>query len=154
MRRIFSESCYQILDFFYRRCTWQYFFLSQIFLSYSKSLLTELSAKSTIRKVFDFRSSHQRCSLKKGALRNFTKFTGKHLCQSLFFNKVAGLKPETLLKNRPWHKWFPINFMKFLRTTFFTEHLRWLLLFFHLTQRKLLSFRCGKKNVMWISVML
>ena len=24
-------------------------------------------------------------------LRNFTKFTGKHLCQSLFFNKVAGL---------------------------------------------------------------
>ena len=23
--------------------------------------------------------------------RNFTKFTGKHLCQNLFFNKVAGL---------------------------------------------------------------
>ena len=28
-----------------------------------------------------FRSSHQRCSVKKGFLRNFTKFTGKHLCQ-------------------------------------------------------------------------
>ena len=28
---------------------------------------------------------------KKGALRNFAKFTGKHLCQSLFFNTVAGL---------------------------------------------------------------
>ena len=26
----------------------------------------------------------------KGALRNFAKFTGKNLCQSLFFNKVAG----------------------------------------------------------------
>ena len=26
--------------------------------------------------------------------RNFAKFTGKHLCQSLFFNKVAGLRPE------------------------------------------------------------
>ena len=25
---------------------------------------------------------------KEGVLRNFTKFTGKHLCQSLFFNKV------------------------------------------------------------------
>ena len=25
---------------------------------------------------------------KKGVLRNFAKFTGKHLCQSLFFNKV------------------------------------------------------------------
>ena len=24
------------------------------------------------------------------ALKNFAKFTGKHLCQSLFFNKVAG----------------------------------------------------------------
>ena len=32
----------------------------------------------------------QRCSVRKGVLRNFTKFTGKHLCQSLFFNKVAG----------------------------------------------------------------
>ena len=26
------------------------------------------------------RSSHQRYSIKKGVLRNFTKFTGKHLC--------------------------------------------------------------------------
>ena len=34
----------------------------------------------------------QRCSVKKGVLRNLTKFTGKHLCQSLFFNKVAGLQ--------------------------------------------------------------
>ena len=35
----------------------------------------------------------QRCSMKKDVLRNFAKFTGKHLCQSLFFNKVAGLRP-------------------------------------------------------------
>ena len=28
---------------------------------------------------------------KKGVLRNFAKFTGKHLCQRLFFNKVADL---------------------------------------------------------------
>ena len=32
------------------------------------------------------RSSQQRCSVKKGVLRNFAKFSGKHLCQSLFFN--------------------------------------------------------------------
>ena len=32
----------------------------------------------------------QRCSVRKGVLRNFTKFTGKHLCQSLFLNKVVG----------------------------------------------------------------
>ena len=30
-----------------------------------------------------------RCSVKKDVLRNFTKFTGKHLRQSLVFNKVA-----------------------------------------------------------------
>ena len=28
---------------------------------------------------------------KRDVLRNFAKFKGKHLCQSLFFNKVAGL---------------------------------------------------------------
>ena len=32
---------------------------------------------------------------KKGVLKNFAKFTGKHLCQSLFFNKVAGKKRES-----------------------------------------------------------
>ena len=37
-----------------------------------------------------YRSSRPEVFCKKDALRNFTKFTGKHLCQSLFFNKVAG----------------------------------------------------------------
>ena len=38
--------------------------------------------------------------MKKGVLKNFTKFTEKHLCQRLFFNKDAGLSPATLLKKR------------------------------------------------------
>ena len=66
-----------------------------------------------------FRSSHRRCYVKKGFLRNFPKFTGKHLCLSLFFNKVAGLSPKTLLKKRLWHRSFPVNFAKFLRTPLF-----------------------------------
>ena len=45
-----------------------------------------------------FRSSHTLIGQRqprevfciKVILRNFAKFTGKHLCQSLFFNKVAG----------------------------------------------------------------
>ena len=32
-----------------------------------------------------------------GVLKNLAKFTGKHLCQSLF-KKAAGLRPATLLK--------------------------------------------------------
>ena len=35
---------------------------------------------------------------KKGVLGSFTKFTGKHLCQSLFLNKIAGLRPATIKK--------------------------------------------------------
>ena len=63
------------------------------------------------------RSSHRRCSVRKSVLRNFAKFTGKHLCQGLFFNKVAGLRPVTLLKKSPWHC-FPVNFAKSLRIPF------------------------------------
>ena len=35
-----------------------------------------------------------------GVLRNFAKLTGKHLCQGLFFNKVAALRPAILFKKR------------------------------------------------------
>ena len=65
-----------------------------------------------------YRNSHQKCSVKKGVLRNFAKFSGKHLYQSLFFNKVAGLSPATLLKKRCWHRCFLVNFAKILRTPF------------------------------------
>ena len=41
------------------------------------------------------RRSRREVFCKKGVLENFTKFTGKHLCWSLFFNKVAGLRPES-----------------------------------------------------------
>ena len=74
------------------------------------------------------RSSRPEVFCVKGLLRNFTEFTGKRLCQSLFFNKVAGLRPAILLKKSLWHRSFPVNFAKFLITTFFTEHLWWLLL--------------------------
>ena len=56
---------------------------------------------------------------KKGVIRNFTKFTGKYLRPSLFFDKVVGLRPATLLRKRLWHRCFPVNFVKFLRNTFF-----------------------------------
>ena len=55
---------------------------------------------------------------KKGVLRSCAKFTGKHMCQSFSLNKDAGLRPATLLKKRLWHRYFPVNFAKFLRTPF------------------------------------
>ena len=62
-----------------------------------------------------FRSSHQKCSMKKGVLINFAKFTGKHMCQSLFFRKVAGLRLR--------HRCFPVNFCEIFKSIFLREHL-------------------------------
>ena len=96
---------------------------------------------------------------------NFVKFTAKHLCQSLFFNKVDIFRfvtetvaqkcsvkswsykfckirrktsaPESLeslfskstwFRNRPWHRLFPVDFTRFVRTLSFLEHLWWLLI--------------------------
>ena len=55
---------------------------------------------------------------KKGVLKHFAKFLGKHLCQSLFLNKVACFRAATLLKKRLWRRCFYVNFVKFLRTPF------------------------------------
>ena len=74
------------------------------------------------RQLWSSRSSSQAVFCKKVVLRNFVKFTGKHMCQSLFFNKVAGLRPATLLKKRLWRRCFPMNYAKFLGAPFFTEH--------------------------------
>ena len=65
-------------------------------------------------------SSRPEVFCKKGVLRNLTKFP-----QSLCFQR---LKPATLLKKGLWHRWFSVNFVKSLRTRFFSEQLRWLLL--------------------------
>ena len=80
--------------------------------------------------VRNYRSRSQEVFCKKGVYRNFAKFTGKHLCQSLFFNKVAGLSLslQLYLKKVSFTGVFPVNFAKLLRTCFLTEHLLWLLL--------------------------
>ena len=78
--------------------------------------------------VAEFRKSQTTFFVIHGDFTYRGKFTGKHLCQSLFFNKVAGVRH--LLKKRLWHWCFPVNFVKFLITPFFIEHLRWLLLYF------------------------
>ena len=58
------------------------------------------------KNIIIYRSSHWRCSIKKCVLKNFAKFTGKHLHQRLFFNNAAGLRPATLLKKRLRQRFF------------------------------------------------
>ena len=45
-----------------------------------------------------------------------------------FFNKVADLRPATLLKKRLWHRCLPVNFAKFLRISFLQNNFGGLLL--------------------------
>ena len=59
-----------------------------------------------------FRSSGPEVFCKNVFLKNIIKLTEKHLCQSLFFNKIAGLSPGTLLKKRLWHRCFPTFILK------------------------------------------
>ena len=92
---------------------------------YSKyTTLKELVIKNTLVKIktifvlmegFHLPQRHRRCSERKGILSNIVKFTAKHLCQSLFFNKAVGF---SLWKERLWHRRFHVNFVKFLRTHF------------------------------------
>ena len=97
---------------FYLTC----FFTSEVFFYHCKSLF------KTFRDIRNNRSSHQRCSMKKGIVKNFTTFTGKHLCQSLFFNKVTGLRLATLLKKETLTQVFSREFCKILKNTYFEEH--------------------------------
>ena len=55
---------------------------------------------------------------KKGVFRNFAKFTGKHLCQSLFLSKVAGLRSATLLKKETQARVFSCEFYEISKNTF------------------------------------
>ena len=60
---------------------------------------------------------------KKDGFRNFAKFTGKHMCQSLFFNKVAGLQPCKIIKKETLAQVIPCKFCEISKNTFFTEHI-------------------------------
>ena len=62
-----------------------------------------------------FKSSRPVVFFNKGGIKILQNFTGKSLCQSLFF-----LKLKTLNK-RLRHRCFPATFAKFLRTWFFTH---------------------------------
>ena len=73
------------------------------------------------------------CKLKKQPPKVFIEISQnsqENTCARVsFFNKVA--RPATLLKNRLWHRCFPVNFAKFLWTPFLRntsgrlKHISW-----------------------------
>ena len=65
------------------------------------------------------KSSHQRCSMKKGVLRGLQLVLRclQGIVRGLQ-GVLPGLRPATLLKRRLWYRCFPTNFVKFLKTLF------------------------------------
>ena len=61
------------------------------------------------------RSSHWRCSLKKGVLKNFCKIYRK---KKLPEPKVAGLRSAPLIKKRHLHRCFPVTFCEIFKSSF------------------------------------
>ena len=64
------------------------------------SFLEMVYKRGDLKNFYRFTDKHKRQSsvgvLPKDVLITFLKFTEKHLSWSLFFNKVAGWKPETV----------------------------------------------------------
>ena len=49
-------------------------------------------------------------------------------CPRENYEDIEAVAQTSSVKKRLWSRCFPVNFAKFLRTPFFTEHLWWLLL--------------------------
>ena len=96
------------------------------------------------------RSSQRRCSVKSGFLRNFAKFTGKHLCKRLFFDKVVGLRSATLLKKSLWHRHFHMTSAQFLSTPFLRKTSERLLL----NKEKLCWYKLLIKRIIVLNIKL
>ena len=123
LRQISTAKSLHLLKIFFPRS------ITTFFYHYGREKKVERGIKWN--SVSSSRSSHRRFSVKKGVLRNFAKFTGKHLCQRLFFNKVAGLDGMQLYLKRVSGTVFSCEFCEISKNTFFTGHLRTTASFLH-----------------------
>ena len=127
-------------NYFFRNIGIRVFFLWIVDTSYEAKLYKFCSIprciqkhlqKRTLQKQLRSKSSLEEQPLadvlKIGFLKSFAIFTGKHLCWSVFLNKVVGLRPATLLEKKLQHRFFCENCTVF-KNTVFREHLRWRLM--------------------------
>ena len=79
------------------------------------------------------KSSHRRFSIKKDVLTNFWAFTGKHLCQSLFFKRL-------------YYRFLPVNFPNFVGPLFLKNTFERLLLYLVPCQMSMKEIFCGNSK--------
>ena len=108
---------------------------------------TPLSLLLTLDKfeitIHQTEAAARRCSVKKEFLEISRNSQENTLARVSFLIKLQALGTKRL-----WHRCFPVNFVKFLRTLFPKEHLRWLLLirFFIITQQVIYTQSQQKQN--------
>ena len=91
----------------------------QCFLCLAVSTLnSEKETNSSFFRKNKNRSSRPEVFCKKGVLRNFAKFTEKHLCRSLFLSIVAGLRSAILFKKETLAQVFSCEFCEIAENTF------------------------------------
>ena len=81
-------------------------------------IFKQLNRHKTLYKVLTLQKQPPEVFYRNCCSLKLTNSKGKHLCQSLFCTNVAGLRPAILFKKRLWHRYFSVNFAKFLRTLF------------------------------------
>ena len=86
-----------------RRVLQNPWYLILIRLGFLRKVFSEIFLKLT-------RGSDLQVYYKKAVLKSFKHFTEKSLYMSLFWNKVAGLQPQTSFKNRLLYRCFLIKF--------------------------------------------
>ena len=82
------------------------------------SLFFRSSVTVIIFFISGLRSSHRRCSVKKAFLE-ISQNSQENTCARASFLIKLQVAPATLLKKKLWDRCFPVNYAKFLRTSFF-----------------------------------
>ena len=96
------------------------------------------SAACPLKILIPIRNSRPEVFCKQGVFLEISQNSQENTCAIVSFLiklQTSGLKSATSLKKRLWHRCFTVNFAKFLRTLFVTEHLRWLFLTYFIVIR-------------------
>ena len=103
-------------------------FFGRKFLNNWKAVVRRCSVKKVLLEIFQ-NSQENTCDRDSFLIKlQATRVSFLIKLQACNFIKKRLWRPATLLKKGLYHRCFPVNFEKFLKTPFFTEHLQWLLL--------------------------
>ena len=103
----------------------KFIYISRItFLNIPLHVTKVLSSFEECRILLLYRRGHQGSSIKKDILKKMAIIRKKPPVLGSLFNNFAVLKAYKFIKQRIQHRCFPVEIVKFLKNTYFEEHLR------------------------------